>query len=709
MHPDGSLRRLAAAHGVMTEYENWAHEPVEVSTATVVATLRALGVDASRPAAVSDALSAAELAPWRRAVSPTVVVTPTRRTAEVNVREGAPVAVRIALEDGGDRELAVGPASATRDVDGTTVARHTVEVPPDLPLGYHTLVSDDGEGEHHAALVCAPDTCPTRAELGRVWGWTVQLYAARSRDSWGLGDYADLAALAGWSGGTGADFVLCNPLHAAAPTLPQVDSPYSPVSRRFHSAAYLRVPDVPEVARLDAAGRARLARLAEAGAAANRSDRIERDPIARMQREALELVWAASRTAERQAELAAFAERGGRALQDFAVWCALAEQNGSDWRSWPVELRHPRSPAVDRARADLADTVDFHVWLQWLCDEQLAAAQRAALDGGQRIGVIHDLAVGATPGGADAWALQDDIALGVSVGAPPDSFNQRGQDWALPPLRPDRLVENAFAPFRDMLRAVLRHSGGVRIDHAMGLFRLYWIPEGCPPAEGTYVRYPASDLLAVLALEATRAGALVVAEDLGTVEDGVPEALSSYGVHGSAVLWFERSEDDGTFNAGADYRPDVLASVTTHDLPTAAGFWTGEATRVRAELGQLGAGRTVAEQEADDEEERRALVVRLEAEGLVAPGAGDEELVTAMHLLLARSPARLLGVALPDALGEVRQPNLPGTQDEYPNWRLPLADATGDEPRPILLDEVVAHPAVRRLVELLRAERPRSG
>jgi 4-alpha-glucanotransferase len=244
---------------------------------------------------------------------------------------------------------------------------------------------------------------------------------------------------------------------------------------------------------------------------------------------------------------------------------------------------------------------------------------------------------------------------------------------------------------------VLRHAGGVGLDHAMGLFRLYWVADGCSPADGTYVRYPHDDMLAVLALEATRAGAVVVAEDLGTVEDVVPPTLETWGVHGSAVLWFER-EDDGSFRAAADYREAVLASVTTHDLPTARGFWTGEATRVRAELDQLGAGRTRAQQEADDERERAELRALLRREGLATADDDLDALVDAMHGLLARTPSRLVGVALADALGEVRQPNLPGTQDEYPNWRLPL---------PVPVEDLDGHPGVRRLVEIMRAERPR--
>jgi 4-alpha-glucanotransferase len=323
--------------------------------------------------------------------------------------------------------------------------------------------------------------------------------------------------------------------------------------------------------------------------------------------------------------------------------------------------------------------------VQLLVDEQLAAVQGLL--------VIHDLAVGVDAGGADAWALQDALALGTTVGAPPDSFNQQGQDWGLPPWRPDRLAESGYLPFRDVVRGVLRHAGGLRIDHVMGLFRLWWVPAGSSAAEGTYVSYDADALLGVLALEAHRAGALVVGEDLGTVEGRVTEMLSATGVLGSAVLWFE-TEDDGALVPPERWRPLALASVTTHDLPTAAGFLAEEQVRVRDELGQLG---VPVEQEREKVRgERAALMALLESSGLLAQHGGD--VVLAMHAVLTASPCRVVLAAFGDAVGDLRQPNLPGTVDEYPNWRLPVADGAG---RPLGLEELLACDGVRRLAALL--------
>ncbi|MBW3647261.1 MAG: 4-alpha-glucanotransferase, partial [Actinobacteria bacterium] len=413
-----------------------------------------------------------------------------------------------------------------------------------------------------------------------------------------------------------------------------------------------------------------------------------RDPVWRAKLAALELLWPLHLVDERRVdELGAWRAEQGRSLEDFALFCALAEQHGVPWQSWPEELRRPDGEGIEPARARHAERVDFWCWVQLLVDEQLAG-----LGSDLVVGVIHDLAVGVDAGGADAWALQDALALNTTVGAPPDSFNQQGQDWGLPPWRPDRLAELGYLPFRDVVRGVLRHAGGLRIDHIMGLFRLWWVPAGATAAAGTYVSYDADAMLAVLALEASRAGALVVGEDLGTVEDRVRTGLAEAGVLGSSVLWFET--EDGAFLPPEQWRELSLATVTTHDLPTAAGFLAEEHVRVRDELGQLGL--PVGEERQRVRAERAALLDRLRDSGLLEAHGGN--VVLAMHAMLTASPSRLVLAAFGDAAGDLRQPNLPGTVDDYPNWRLPVADGSG---RPLGLEELLALPGVRRLAALL--------
>ncbi|WP_344649776.1 4-alpha-glucanotransferase [Cryptosporangium japonicum] len=705
---DADLAALAAAHGVATEYVGSTGRPETVTASTVVAVLGVLGVAADTPEAVAASLAEAELAPWRRLLPPTAVV-PADEPATVVVRPpaGRPIAVRVLLEDGATVPATTsGDAGRARTVDGVAREERTVALPA-LPPGWHRLQVTAGDESAEAVLISAPARVPSPAGSGRVWGWMLQLYALRGDDSWGLGDYGDLRELVRWSGTElGAGAVVCNPLHAPSPVLPLENSPYYPSSRRFRSPLYLRIADTPEYRSAAPDVRAAVDALRPDTPA----DRIVRDPVWRAKLAALELLF----PARRHDALAAYRAEQGQGLEDFATFSALAEEHGVPWQSWPEALHHPASDAVAAERARLAPRVDFHAWLQFLCDEQLAAVGAAARGAGMPIGVVHDLAVGVDPGGADAWGLQDMLAIGASVGAPPDSFNQQGQNWGLPPWNPRRLAEAGYAPYRDMLRAALRSAGGVRIDHVLGLFRLWWVPAGRSAAEGTYVRYDPDAFLGVLALEAHRAGAVVVGEDLGTVEPHVATALAARDVLGSNVLWFERDDPDPERDAPGElpdrprppaaWRAGAAASVTTHDLPTAAGFLTGEHVRVRAELGVL--GRSVEEEQATADTERAALIGLLRAEGIIGADASDQEIALGLHAVLARTPCRLVLAAPGDAIGDVRQPNLPGTTDEYPNWRLPLAvpDAAGGH-RPVSLEEFMASDRVRQLASVLAAVR----
>ncbi|MPY36589.1 4-alpha-glucanotransferase, partial [Streptomyces adustus] len=486
-------------------------------------------------------------------------------------------------------------------------------------------------------------------------------------------------------------------------------SPYRPSSRRFPDPVHLRVEDVPEFAHVEDRERVRAlldraARLRET--VLEKGAWIDRDAVWELKREALELVRAVPLGPGRQAAYRDFLAEQGEALRDHATWYALAEVHGPDWSRWPGGLRDPRSVDTARARVELMDRVDFHSRLAWLTDTQLTDAQRTAREAGMPVGLVHDLAVGVHPGGADAWAQQEYFAAGMSVGAPPDAFNARGQDWGLPPWRPDRLAESGYAPYRHLLRALFRYAGALRIDHVMGLFRLWWVPQGLPPTEGTYVRYDAEAMLAVLVLEASRAGAVVIGEDLGTVEPGVREALRERGVLGTSVLWFERDWDgDGRPLPPERWRPDCLATATTHDLPPTASRLSGDHVELRDRLGL--STRPLAQERAEaaaDTGEWLALLTRL---GLLSDadadvGTTEEAEVQAVHRFLLRTPARLIGVWLPDGVGDRRPQNLPGTWDQYPNWRLPIADPEG---RPVTLEELAASPRLRALMDAVRESR----
>jgi 4-alpha-glucanotransferase len=536
----------------------------------------------------------------------------------------------------------------------------------------------------------------------RTWGLATQIYSVRSEQSWGVGDLVDLADLGGWAAADqGAGFVLINPLHAAEPVAPLEPSPYLPTSRRFANPIYLRPERIPEFAGLDDRGRAEVATVHQRLTAELRGvDAIDRDRSWTAKRAALRLVHAVPRTAGRERAFRAFCRRQGRSLADFAAWSAIAERHGADWHGWPEELRHPDSPAVASYRADHGEIVDFHCWLQWVLDEQLGTAQAATTDAGAVLGIMHDLAVGVQPGGADAWALQDVYAQGVSVGAPPDAFNQNGQDWKQPPWRPDRLAEVAYRPFRDMVSTILRHAGGIRVDHIIGLFRLWWIPDDAAPTTGTYVRYDHEAMIGILALEAYRAQALVVGEDLGTVEPWVRSYLRDRGILGTSILWFEFEHDAG----GGPLRPEwwreyCLASVTTHDLPPTAGYLAGDHVRLRDSLGLL--TRSLDDELAADDAERGAWLEELRRRGALDPQVVAAAEAALDPRYLTWTPSRLLCVALTDAVGDRRTQNQPGTIDEYPNWRVPLAGPDGE---PMSLEQVFTNERAARLAAVVRGD-----
>lgn len=684
----GALAELAARYGVDVVYEDWQGHRHAVQADTVVAVLAALGVDAA-----DEQRAVAALTAWidagRRAVLPSYVIARVGApvTVPVHVPHGTGVTVAV-LTETGQRLAAVQQRHDVEPhrVDGELIGEALFGLPAVLAAGYHRIRAELADGrEAQTLLVVAPARLPA-SRGGRQWGVQTQLYSVRSAGSWGTGDLADLAELAVWTAAAhGAGFTLVNPLLAGAPTVPLENSPYLPATRRFTSPLYLRVEDIPEAADLSPGDRRKLVQLHAAATALVPGGLLDRDAAWTAKRSALELVYARPRSAARELEFARFRRSGGQALADFTVWSALCERYGADWTRWPGPLRDPRSTAVADAARELAGRVGFHAWLQWQADAQLAAVSRRSAAAGMALGVVHDLPIGVHPTGADAWALQDVLATGVSVGAPADAFNQQGQDWSAPPLRADRLAATGFAAYREQLRHVLAHAGGLRIDHVLGLFRLWWVPAGKLPAAGTYVRYDHEAMLAILLLEASRAGAAVIGEDLGNVEPWVRDVLTDRGILGTSVLWFERTEG-GAPKPAAQWRELALGSVTVHDLPPTAGYLAGTHIELRDRLGLL--TRPVAEEAAEDSADRDRWMQALVAAGVLAGDDRDEQhVVAALHRYMVATPSRLVAVALTDAVGDRATQNQPGTSTEYPNWRLPLAGPDGG---PVLLADVVA-------------------
>jgi 4-alpha-glucanotransferase len=568
--------------------------------------------------------------------------------------------VRTVRLGAADEVVIDAPGHLTLD-DGTQLPHRGGPLPRDLPDGVHRFDGAGGRTRPHVEhVLVAPGVAPPPPQ-GRRWGLTAQLYAAWSQRSWGMGDLTDLAHLGAWAIERGGATVGVNPLHANAPGGPPATSPYSPSSRRFLDPIYLDVEAV-------AGGGASPGSAAELQEALAGSGRIDRDAVWAAKLAALESAWAA-RPEGLADDVLRRAE--GTSLGLWGAYCALAERHGPRWTTWPTDLRRPTDPAVGRAVASLQDRVAFWIWLQRLAGEQLDAS-------GARSWLVTDLAVGFAPDGFDAWQWQDLLAPGCRIGAPPDLLGPDGQDWGLPPFVPWKLRAVGYQPLRETLQANLRHTRGLRIDHVMGLLRLFWLPPGAGATDGAYVSWTGTELLDVVVLEAARAGSFVIGEDLGTVEPSTRDALRARGFLSTRLLWFEEDPPER-------WPEQAMAAVTTHDLPTLAGVWSGTDL-----ADQRLAGVTIPD-DGDDE-----LRHRLRVAASCDDATPVDEVAVRAHARLAQAPSVLATAALDDLVGAEHRPNVPGTIDEHPNWRIPL---------PVALDDLPTHPLAERIVAAVARER----
>jgi 4-alpha-glucanotransferase len=550
------------------------------------------------------------------------------------------------------KKLTIGPAELRTEDGGTEIVDDVL--PPDLGPGYHFLTDRITGAE--TQLIVAPGRCYLPSDL-RTWGWAVQTYALRSRSSWGMGDLGDLRRFVRWAAGQGAGAVIVNPFHAPDPN-PLEDSPYFPGSRCYRNPLYLRIEEVPGASEAGVD----IESFAAAGRALNENRLINRGAVHRLKMDALERLW---KRFGRSNEFDAYCANEGELLTRYATFEVLGEIHGYSWRKWPAALQDSNSEAVRSVADTNRDRVRFHMWLQWLIDSQLAAAAG-------EVRLVNDLAVGVNPDGADAWLWSECFPPGITIGAPPDDFNLRGQAWGVSAFDPWQLQAHGYEPFVRMIRCALRHAGGLRYDHVMGLFRLFWIPAGTDPSEGGYVRYPHSDLLSILALESHRAGALMIGEDLGTVAPGVREELARRGVMSYRLLYFEKALPES-------YPECALAAVTNHDLPTLPGLLSGADVSEQRHAGVQ--PNTAFARSAS----RRARAVAGVDRPIVA-------IVNGCYRELAASPSRLVAATLEDALGVEQRPNIPGTTGERPNWRLAL---------PLFVEDIEVHSGPRELAAIM--------
>ncbi|NMM97100.1 MULTISPECIES: 4-alpha-glucanotransferase [Bifidobacterium] len=707
------LIRLAKLVGVGTSYVGMSHDYHEIADDVLIAVLAALGIDAKDEDAQDASIRRILKERYSRLVEPTVLHT-VGKEDKVLVNTGildVPSAT-ITLENGEDYEgnIEVGPGDGSQafDLGSSFVSTAALIIPSDIPAGYHTLHVTVAGRTQDATLISAPDHVELLDPMksGSLWGWMAQLYSIRSAGSWGIGDFEDLKTmLVNAKGQTGADFVLINPVHAAEPVSPLTPSPYLPVSRRLVNFTYIRPESVPEYALLDAQAKHDVDELhAETEPLNGDSQIIDRDSMWRSKMHALWIIFKAGRKAERQAQFDVFKQECGSDLEAYATWCLCYDKWGApedNDESWIRRFNRDSQEIAD-LKQQFPDTLDFYRWLEWVASDQLAAAQQAAKDAGMHIGVMSDMAVGVHPLGADVWWNPERFAKGATVGAPPDMFNQQGQDWSQPPLSPLDLEATGYETYRNMVHGMFARAGAVRIDHILGLFRLWWIPSHHSAMDGTYVYYDADIMLGILAIEASRAHGVVVGEDLGVVPEYVADSLSGHGILGCAVEWFEQR--DGVFRAPSQWRPYALASVNTHDMPPAAGYLEYEHVKIRERLGLLTG--SAEEFQASATAEQNAMLAMLVQEGYLDPEFAEHrdeheaDIIDALYRALKGSPCKLLAASITDAVGEKRAQNQPGTNNEYPNWRVPLADAKGDV---VPLETLFETPGAQRFAQIFNS------
>ncbi len=707
------IERLARLRGIGDAYHDYRGELQHFSLATKTGLLRAMGCKVDEPAALALELSRLETERGIKFLPTVATARGPRIRIDVNIpaREfGSTLLWSIRLEDDSRRDGAISTADCAEvwrgEIEGSWVTRRTLELPIDLPIGYHELEartaagSTAGSTERAAAgaiagaagrclLIISPPQCYEPASIaagGRLWGIAVQLYTLRSRDNWGIGDFNDLRSLIRWVARHGAGFVGLNPLHALAPADPERSSPYSGSSRHFLNALYIAVPLVPEFQDC-AAARERLAEPSVLARLAELRDRelVDYRGVADLKFEILALLHRDFRDRHlalgsgRARDFRAFIAAGGEPLQMHARFDALDRHFratrgvASGWLNWPAEFRDVNGTAAGRYADTHPMEVEFFAYLQWLAHEQLCSAQALTRELGMPIGLYGDYAVGANPSGSETWFEQSSYCMGAEIGAPPDPLALKGQGWGIPPQDPSVMHAQRLQGFMRLIRNNMRYYGALRLDHVMALFRLWWVAAGSSPTEGAYVHYPLQQLLTVLSLESTRLACLVVGEDLGVVPDEMRQAMPDFGLYHYKVLLFEKT--DGRFRRPDEYVRRALATVTTHDMPTLRSFWEGHDIDLRRRLNLYPSAEIERDVIRERARDRELLLEALQEQGLkpARPATPLEpftaELAHALHCYLARSATALVALQIEDLLGMTQPVNVPGTDQEYPNWQ----------------------------------------
>ena len=699
------LQQLVEMRGIETQYVDAWGKPATIAESSKAKLLNTLGYDTSSDEKIQSQITQDIKSVWLSPLNPVQVV---RNTQEINLAVRLPIelvnddhTLTVTCENGDvlthqftpvDQEM-----TTMAHIDDVEFHEYVVTLPLDLPLGYHDVaLSADDDEFARSRLIVAPEACYTPNEIKegkKIWGLSVQLYCVRSEKNWGIGDFSDLALLIEKAAGVGADFIGLNPIHALYPANPNACSPYGPSSRRWLNYLYI---DVTAIDGYDDASVQAVVSSDEFKATlehARNVEHVDYEAVAHVKLAALKAVFDVydakylRKSTKQNKAFKAFVEAGGESLDMLAVYDALQSHlkaEGKDSWGWPVfpqEYKDYYNPAVAKFKSANEQDVKFYLFLQWIAAQQLELASNKATDAGMTIGLYRDLAVGVSEGSAEIWGNKDLYCTGASVGAPPDILGPLGQNWGLPPMDPRKLYEQGYQPIIDLFASNMASSGSLRIDHVMALLRLWWVVKGDNAKDGGYVYYPVDDLLGILALESHRNQSLVIGEDLGTVPEEIRSKLADNGVYSYRVFFFEQAEDGGFFSP-SHYPVQSMSTLTTHDMPTLIGYWHCLDLELGKEIGLYPTEEILQTLYADRHENKQAILDTLHGHGSIGDNVGrdvnhtgmNRELNNGMQVHMAGGSSALLSLQLEDWLEVDKPVNIPGTFDEYPNWRRKLTE-----------------------------------
>lgn len=712
LNSDELIHELSGLCGILPEYWDIFGKKHVTQVNTMKAVLRAMKLRIDTADDIVMEIAEKKSQPWKNIIEPVHVLSVSAQPVSVPLfipinegeESGLVVSWSLKYENGEETGARISGASLNliedRWIDGLRYIRTSLHI-SHSGIGYYLLKVDCRHGErifpggrnrlHKVSrIIVTPDTCYVPPELKnrRAWGLSINLYSVRSAGNSGSGDFTDLGKIVKWVSDLKGSFVGINPLHAIPNTKPFGVSPYAPISRLYRNFIYIDIEKIPEVKE---SGELRKiissGRYKKQAEVLRKQNFIDYEKIALLKEKILRKAFGIFRQIHyetntiRGREFRKFVAAEAGALESFSLFMALRNYMKKKklfaWQEWPGEYHDISGQAVEKFRKKHASEILFHKYVQWLLNGQLQEIAGNVKKLGMGIGLYNDLAVGSVGGGSDVWSYQEVFSCGSDVGAPPDDFSPYGQQWGFPPAIPEKLRESGYELFIQTIRKNMKHAGAMRIDHALGLFRLFWIPDGMTPKEGAYVSYPSEDLLRIIALESARNRTLVIAEDLGTIGENVREALSRFRMFSYRLFYFERNYPDPSFLSPRKYPEMALCAVTTHDLPTLSGYWTGRDIEVRRETAKYADNEQWLQQTLDRERDKSLILAALKSEGILhdeypfdtaMSSEMTPELCVAIYEYLARTPCRLMLVSLDDIIGSLNQQNLPGTIDSHPNW-----------------------------------------